>query len=76
MRKLRIALANRGLRLIQLALRLVAAGDEALRAAADVLVHVRAVQVGGVGDVSEIGIDAEKYPADRCRGRNLKYDEL
>ena len=26
--------------------------------------------------VRKIGIDAEKYPADRCRGRNLKYDEL
>ena len=41
---------------------------------------LRFAQTNGI-DVStelarKIGIDAEKYPADKCRGKNLKYNEL
>lgn len=47
----------------------------------DVLYFVlRFAQMNGIDLYTElvrkIGIDAEKYPADRSRGRNLKYDEL
>lgn len=47
----------------------------------DVLYFVlRFAQVNGIDLYSElvnkIAIDAEKYPADVCRGRNLKYNEL
>lgn len=26
--------------------------------------------------VRKVGVDGEKYPVEKCRGRNLKYDEL
>lgn len=47
----------------------------------DVLYFVlRFAQMNGIDLYTElvrkIGIDAEKYPAERSRGRNLKYDEL
>ena len=47
----------------------------------DVLYFVlRFAQMNGIDLYSEllrkIAIDAEKYPAEKCRGRNLKYDEL
>ena len=41
---------------------------------------MRFAQMNGIDVYTElvrkIGIDAEKYPAEKCRGRNLKYDEL
>lgn len=47
----------------------------------DVLYFVlRFAQTNGIDLYSElvrkIGIDAEKYPVEKSRGRNLKYDEL
>ena len=47
----------------------------------DVLYFVlRFAQMNGIDLYSEllrkIAIDAEKDPAEKCRGRNLKYDEL
>lgn len=47
----------------------------------DVLYFVlRFAQMNGIDLYTElvrkIGIDGEKYPAEKSRGRNLKYDEL
>lgn len=55
--------------------------DHARQELSDVLYFVlRFAQMNGIDLYSElvrkIGLNAERYPADRSRGSNLKYDEL